>query len=335
MEKKFEQNLETLKQFTRNYKNIKINNLLCLFNKENLEECFLSLNKGKAPGVDGITVEEYEKKLKKNLRILAREIRRGKYRPEPMQRFYKKKENGGKRPLSIVSVKDTIVHTMIKEILETIYENEFLDFSYGFRPGRNCTLALDQVEEIIMNHPVNFVIDADIKGFFDNVSHTIMVKCLAQRISDKMFLQLIKTILKTGYIDNNKYFPLTKGVPQGAVCSPVMANIFLHYLVDLWMETIVKRKAKGYAAVVRYADDFIIFVEMKKEADKILRRLKENLQKFGLELSMEKTSFIPFGKNTFEGKNNDNTFDFLGFTFFNDRSSDGTYKVGKLPIKKS
>ena len=134
---------------------------------------------------------------------------------------------------------------------------------------------------------------------------------------------------------DNKYFPLTRGVPQGAVCSPVMANIFLHYLVDLWMETIVKRKAKGYAAVVRYADDFIIFAEMKKEADKILRRLKGNLQKFGLELSMEKTSFIPFGKNTFEGKNNDNTFDFLGFTFFNDRSSDGTYKIGKQPIKKS
>jgi len=332
---KLEKSLETLRQFANDYSRIKINNLLSLFNRGNLEECFFSLKKGKAPGADGMTVEEYEKNLQKNIRILARQIRKGKYRPEPMQRFYKRKENGEKRPLSIVSIKDKIVHIGIKKIMEAIYEDEFLDFSYGFRPERNCSQALDRLEDIIMNYPVNFVIDADIKGFFDNVNHRIMIKCLAKRISDKKFLKLIKIILKGGYVEKDEYFPTEKGVPQGAVCSPVMANIFLHYLVDLWIDGIVKRKASGYVGVVRYADDFIILMEKKKEAVNILDALKKNLQKFGLTLSMEKTTFIPFGKNVTESKNGDCTFDFLGFTHFNDRASDGTYRVGKTPIKKN
>jgi len=323
----YEKQLETLTRFTANFRQIKINNLFYLFNWENLGQCFSVIKKSKTPGSDGITIEDYEKNLKKNLTILAQQVKDGTYRPEPLQRFYKKKKNGEKRPLSIVSVKDTIVHTGVKRILESIYEPEFLDFSFGFRTGRNCSQALEYIEQVFMKNPVNFILDADIKGFFDNVTHRILIKCLEQRISDRKFLHLIQIILKPGYVEEGKYFPTGQGVPQGAVCSPVMANIFLHYLVDLWMQRIVKPNMKGYVEMVRYADDFLIFIEINKEAERILKALQSNLQQFGLELSREKTRLIPFGKNTIE--KHGVTFDFLGVTHFNDGAVDGSYRVGR------
>lgn len=327
----FEKALEILKQVAGKNKKMKLDNLISLFTKETLTECFHTLKKGKAPGVDGITVEEYEKNLQRNLTALSRFIHQNRYKPEPMKRFFIKKDDGGKRPLSIVSTKDTIIHTVVKRILETIYEEDFFDFSFGFRPGRNCTQALEFVEKVIIENPVNFIIDADIKGFFDNVEHQILVKCMGQRIIDRRFLELVNVILNAGYIESNTHFKTERGVPQGAVCSPVMANIFLHYLVDSWIEKIVKVNADGYIGMVRYADDFLIFAEKKKEAICIKKTLDRNLQAFGMTLSKEKTKFVSFGKNALQSI--DNTFDFLGFQHLNDRTPGGKYIITRKPLK--
>ena len=206
----------------------KFNNLAHMLDVKNLKECFLELKKDKATGIDGVTLQEYEQDLENNLEKLVASMKQFSYRPQPVRRAYIPKADGKKRPLGIPAVEDKIVQMGIAKILQAIFEVDFLEVSYGFRPNRNCHQGLDTLDKMIMQKPVNHVIDADIKGFFDNVDHDWLMRCIEQRISDKNLLRLIKRFLKAGIIEEGKYISSEKGTPQGGIISPILANIYLH-----------------------------------------------------------------------------------------------------------
>jgi RNA-directed DNA polymerase len=310
-----------------------INNLAYLLNEENLGECFKMLKKGKATGVDGTSVEAYAENLGSNLKDLVYRMKTQSYKPLPARRTYIAKANGKMRGLGIPAVEDKIVQRGITRILEAIYEVEFLDYSYGFRPYKSCHQALKRLDEIIMKNPINHIIDADIKGFFDHVDHEWMMKFLGHKISDTNFLRLIKRFLRNGYLEEGKFHATNEGTPQGGVVSPILANIYLHYALDLWIERAVKPKCRGIVEMVRYADDFVICVQYKEDASHILKALKERMNKFKLELEEEKTRLIEFGrfskKNAELKKRRTSTFNFLGFTHFIDRTQKGGFKLGR------
>jgi len=328
-----ETKLNLIAEIARKDRKCKFNNLAHNLNVTNLKECFYLLKKNKAPGIDGVRFEEYEQNLRQNLENLVFRMKQFSYRPQPVKRVYIPKSNGKRRPLGIPALEDKIVQMCITRILAAIYENDFVDRSYGFRPKRSCHDALLSLNQMIMENPVNHVIDADIKGFFDNVNHKWMVRCLEERIADKNFLRLIVRFMKSGIIEQGKYFTTDEGTPQGGILSPLLANIYLHYVLDLWMERIVKRETNGYVGFVRYADDFIICVQYKENSYAILDGLKERLKKFDLELSKEKTKVIEFGQyaagNAKAKGERPKTFDFLGFTHFCDRTRKGAFKVGR------
>jgi len=311
----------------------RINNVAYLLNEENLGECFKTLKKGKASGVDGVSVEEYNSNLEFNLKSLVDRMKAQAYKPLPVRRTYIAKANGKMRPLGIPAVEDKIVQKGVARILEAIFEVDFLDFSYGFRPHRGCHQALKKLDEVIMTKPINHIIDADIKGFFDHVDHEWMMKFLSHRITDSNFLRLIKRFLKNGYMEKDTHHATEEGTPQGGVVSPILANMYLHYTLDLWLEKVVKPNCRGVVEMVRYADDFVICVQYKDDATKILQALKERLGKFKLELAEEKTRLIEFGrfaKQNAQTKNTrPSTFNFLGFTHFIDRTRKGGFKLGR------
>jgi group II intron reverse transcriptase/maturase len=232
--------------------------LIDLLTEDFLKECFRQLKRDKAVGVDGVTVREYEANLTENLKLLIARVKAWKYRPKPVRRVYIPKADGKKRPLGIPSVEDKILQMGIKRILEAIWEVDFVDVSFGFRPQRSCHQALDVLDKVIMTKPVNYVVDMDIKEFFDTVNHNWLMRCLKQRILDPHFLRLIGRFLNTGVIEEGKFIPSEKGTPQGAILSPVMSNIYLHYILDLWFERKVKSQLKGFTQLTRYADDFVV-----------------------------------------------------------------------------
>lgn len=316
----------------------RLDSLAYLLNAENLKECFKMLKKGRATGVDGIEIEDYEKELESNLENLVTRMKSQSYKPQPVRRAYIAKANGKLRPLGIPAVEDKIVQRGIARILEAIYEVDFLDFSYGFRPYRSCHQALKRLDQVIMTQPINHIIDADIKGFFDQVDHDWMMKFLGVRIGDTNFLRLIKRFLKNGYMEEGKLYPSDEGTPQGGVVSPILANVYLHYALDLWMEKVVKPECRGAVEIVRYADDFVICVQYKDEAIKILTALKRRLAKFKLELAEDKTRLIEFGrfaKQNAEVKDQRAaTFNFLGFTHFIDKTRKGGFKLGRTTDRK-
>ena len=307
--------------------------LASLLNKEYLTSCYKELNKGRAAGADGVSVEEYGKNLSENIDGLISRMKQMSYRPQAVRRAYIPKDNGGKRALGIPAVEDKMVQKAIARILEAIFEPGFLAASYGFRKGISQHDAMSRIDKVVTAKPINYVIDADIKGFFDNVDHKWMVKFLEHRISDKNLIRLIVRFLKSGIIEECKYWETEKGTPQGGIISPILSNIYLHYVLDLWIEKKIKKECRGYIEITRYADDFIICVENKEEAYKIMKALGERLDKFGLTLSEEKTRIVRFGRTT--GKEEKpNTFDFLGMTHFNDKTRQGGYKVGRKTSKK-
>jgi len=316
----------------------KFNNLSHLLNKTNLQTCFLELKKGKASGVDKVTLESYGENLDSNLEDLVARMKTFSYRPKPVKRVLIPKANGKKRPLGILSVEDKVVQMGITKILQAIFETDFLDLSYGFRPRRNCHQALDAVDKMIMTKPVNHVLDADIKGFFDNVEHDWLMRCLEQRISDKTLLRLIKRFLKAGVIEEGKYISSKKGTPQGGLISPVLANIYLHYVLDLWFEKVEKKKFGCYMGMVRYCDDFVICVQRKDAANQLLQDLIKRLAKFGLEVSLEKTRIVEFGRYTRKNSKRKGiragSFDFLGITHYCDKTRKGYFKVGRRTARK-
>jgi group II intron reverse transcriptase/maturase len=221
----------------------------------------------------------------------------------------------------------------IKKILEAIFEVDFLDVSYGFRPKRDCHQALNVLDKVIMTKPVNAIVDMDIEKFFDTVDHRWLMRCLEQRIKDRHLLRLIGRFLNAGVIEEGKFIPTDKGTPQGAVLSPVLANIYLHYILDLWFEKVIKRQIKGFAQLIRYADDFVVCFQRKDEAEGFGKALEQRLRKFGLKIAEGKSQIIEFGRYHWQRAQRQGkkvaTFDFLGFTHFCDRTRKGTFKLGR------
>lgn len=337
-----ESNMETkLRLITKHVieeSSIKFTSLAHLLNVESLKESFYMLKHGKAPGIDEVTIDEYAGELHNNISNLVERMKRGKYYPQPVKRVYILKENGRQRPLGIPALEDKIVQMGITRILNAIYEPIFMDSSYGFRPNRNCHQALNKLDKSMMTKPVNHIIDVDIKGFFDNVDHEWLMRMLGERITDKNFLRVINKILKAGVMEEGELLETEVGTPQGGVLSPVLANVYLHYALDLWVEKIVKTNARGYVEVIRYCDDFVILVQYKEEAANIRRLLEERMKKFSLELSAEKTRTIEFGRyadtNARKKGKKPGTFDFLGFTHFCDKTRSGRFKLGRKTSRK-
>jgi len=333
-----QEKLNLISERAKNEKDCKFNNLIHLLCKESLTDCFEELNRKSAIGTDGVSVAEYGKDLSANLDNLLARMKELSYRPKAVRRVLIPKLNGKMRPLGIPSTEDKIVQLALTKILTAIYEEDFIDNSYGFRPGMSCHDALKHLNHIITSKPVSYVIDADIKGFFDHVDHNWLVKFLQHRISDRKFVGYVEKFLKAGIMEDGKYYDTEEGTPQGGILSPVLANIYLHYVLDLWVEIAVKRKCTGYVEIIRYADDFIICVQRRDEAEQILTDLKKRLEKFGLELSEEKTRLIKFGR--FSKKDADKkgerpaTFNFLGFTHFVSLSLAGKFKVGRTTERK-
>lgn len=330
--------LRLIMKRAREDRDVKFNNLMHLVNEISLSECYYMLKKNKAPGIDGETIKEYGKDFHKRIAELLEKMKRMSYRPKAVRRVYIPKADGKKRPLGIPAAEDKMVQMMFTRILESIYEADFMDFSYGFRRGRNCHQALKKIHDELTWKPVNYVIDADIKGFFDNVDHKWMKTFLEQRISDQKFLRYIARFLKSGVMENCKFYKTESGTPQGGVISPVLANIYLHYVLDNWFEKEIKRKSKGYVFMVRYADDFVIGVEREAEARQILEVLKKRMKRFGLELAENKTRTVRFGRNwdkqSPDEEQRPGTFDFLGFTHYCSRSRNGKFKTGRRTEKK-
>lgn len=286
----------------------KLQTLMCYVNKETLMEQHKKQMKGKASGIDGITKEQYNENIENNIEDLLVRMKKFSYRPQAVKRVYIPKTGSDKlRPLGIPAYEDRLVQGCMAYVLNEIYETKFLDCSYGFRPERNCHQAIREINQKIMIKKVNYILDADIKGFFDNVDHNWLMEFLKHDIGDKNFLRYISRFLKSGIIENLKYYESDKGTPQGGLISPVLANVYLHYVLDLWFEKGIKPELKGEAYLVRYCDDFIIMFQYENEAQQVYELLKGRLKKFNLELADDKTRILPFGR--FKG--NKESFDFL------------------------
>lgn len=305
-----------------------------LLNEGYLKACYMKLGRDRACGIDNVTWREYGQKLDANLKDLVTRLKAKRYKPLPAKRVYIPKDEQEKRPLGLPALEDKIVQKAIVGILEAIYEADFLDCSYGFRPGRDCHQAINAVDKTIMTKPVNHIVEADIKGCFDKVSHEWLMKFLQVRIKDPSLLLIISRFLKAGYVEAGMREATEQGTPQGGNLSPMLANVFLHYVLDLWFEKEVKPKAAGQCHLVRYADDFICMVQTVRDAQQIEQMLKERFTKFEMELHPEKTRGISFGR--YEGQNADrqnrraNTFNFLGFTHYCGKSRKGTFMVGRI-----
>src|ERR1700688_4851174 len=253
-----------------------------------LREGFYALKRKAAPGVDGVTWAEYESGLEGRLTDLHSRVHRGAYRAQPSRRVYIPKADGRQRPLGIAALEDKIVQQAVVMILNQIYEVDFKGFSYGFRPGRSPHQALDALTVGIQRKKVNWILDADVMGFFDNLSHEWALKFIAHRVADPRILRLIQKWLKGGVSEDGQWSETNKGTPQGAVASPLIANVYLHYLFDLWADVWRMRAAKGDVVVVRYADDLVVGFENRAEAERFLEEFRERLAKFGLELHADK-----------------------------------------------
>jgi len=312
--------------------------LIHLLNEDFLKVCFQWLKRDAAAGVDGVTVKEYEANLEGNIRDLVARMKAWKYRPQSVRRVYIPKVGGSKRPLGIPTVEDKIVQMGIKKILEEVFEREFLDVSYGFRPNRSCHDALDTLDKCIMTKPVNYVVDMDIEKFFDTVDHKWLIEALKQRIADSNFLRLIVRFLKAGVMEEGKHIEADKGTPQGGIISPILANIYLHYILDKWFEEKVKPQVKGYAQLIRYADDFIVCFQSGKEAEEFSKALKQRLGRYGLKVSENKSKTIEFGRYALQRAKEQGkklgAFDFLGFTHYCDKTRKGKFKLGRKTSRK-
>ena len=316
--------MDRITQLVAQHPERRLQTLMHLINKTTLKEVHKKQETGKAGGIDKVTKVEYGKKLDENLENLLARMKTFSYRPQPVRRTYIEKEGKNElRPLGIPAYEDRLVQGVIAELLNVIYEPKFYDFSFGFREGRDCHMAIKHLDEILMGK-TSWVVDADIKGFFDNVDHEWMMRFLEHEIADKNLLRYIKRFLKAGIMEAGQLTETDSGVPQGGLCSPVMANVYLHYVLDMWFEVRVKKTSRGMAEIVRYCDDFVCCFQYEDDARNFYEALKERLAKFGLELSEDKSQIIKFGR--FAG-GDAGTFDFLGFTAISGKSRSGKYCV--------
>lgn len=288
--------LDRVRSRARKDKEAKFTALLHHVTVGRLRTAFVQLKKDAAPGVDGVTWEQYGEQLEENLREVHARLHRGAYRAKPSRRTYIPKADGRQRPLGIASLEDKLVQRAVVEVMNAIYEEDFLGFSYGFRPGRGQHDALDALAFGITRRKVNWVLDADIRGFFDAIDHGWLMKFVEHRIGDHRLLRLIQKWLSAGVMEEGKWTESRVGSPQGATASPLLANIYLHYVLDLWVHQWRQRKARGEVVVVRYADDFVVGFEHEEDGKRFLEDLRERFRKFKLELHPDKTRLIEFGR---------------------------------------
>jgi group II intron reverse transcriptase/maturase len=311
--------LHGVREAARKDSTLKFTALLHHVNEDCLTEAFFNLKKTAAVGVDGVTWREYERNVEANIADLHGRIHRGAYRAKPSRRAWIPKPDGRQRPLGIASLEDKIVQQAVLWVLQSIYEQDFLGFSYGFRPGRSQHQALDALSVAIAGKRVNWILDADIAGFFDAIDHEWMIKFLEHRIGDRRILRLMRKWLRAGVSEDGEWSRTTVGSPQGSVISPLLSNVYLHYVLDLWIEWWRQNRCHGDVIVVRYADDFVMGFENHSEATACLEELRTRFAKFGLKLHEGKTRLIEFGRYAIErrrgrGEGRPETFDFLGFT---------------------
>ena len=300
-----------------------------------LKRSYREINKSKSTGVDKISAKEYSEDLDRNLFDLYTRLIQGKYKTCPVKRIWIDKEGGKKRPIGIPALEDKIVQKAVAILMTMIFDETFYDFSYGFRTGFNQHMAIHQIRESCYANRVNWIVSADITGLFDNIDHTLLMEMIKKRVSDGTILKLIGKWLKAGVFENGSVSFSDKGTPQGGVISPVLLNIFLHYVLDDWLFKTVGKYMKGKWFVIRYADDFILGFESKDDALKVMKVLPKRFNKFGLELHPEKTQMIPFGKPTRAHKGKGLlTFDFLGFTFYWGKSLKRNWIIKKKTIGK-
>jgi RNA-directed DNA polymerase len=333
--------LDRIRKLAKREKGVKFNNLMHhIYSIERLRKCFFEMKKKAAAGIDKVTWKDYEENLETNLQSLSHRLKSGGYRAKPVRRVFIDKADGKKRPLGVPALEDKLVQRSAVEVMNAIYETDFVGFSYGYRPGRSQHNCLDALYVALLTRKVHWVLDADIKGFFDSLNHEWLIKFIEHRIGDSRVIRLIQKWLKAGVMIEDAREETTEGVPQGGSISPLLANIYLHYVLDLWVDHKRKDKSCGEVIIVRWADDFVMGFEHKSQAENFLVNLKERMLKFSLELHPEKTRILEFGpwaiKNRKRRKQSKpETFSFLGFTHIvGVKRSNRMYTVLRRTIQK-
>lgn len=309
-----------------------------MIDTELLRECHAKMDGDKAVGIDGTTKEDYDRNLEENLVELVRRLKNKSYRPQPARRVEIPKGNGKTRPLSIYCYEDKLVQEALRQVLEAVFEPMFYDEMMGFRPGRSCHMALKKLNSMIEKNYTNYILDADIKGFFDHLDHGMIVKFVESRIKDPNIIRLVRRMLKAGVIKDYIFEESEEGSGQGSVCSPVIANIYMHYVLVWWFKERIQPLLRGYSGLVVYADDFVVCFQYKDDAEKFYGLLKRRMSNFGLSLEEEKSRLIEFGRyasdNCAKRGTKPQTFDFLGFTHYCSKSRDGRFRVKRKTSKK-
>jgi len=333
--------LERIREVAKRDKKLKFTALLHhIYDVNRLRAAYGEIERNAAAGVDGETWRHYGKNLEANLRALSRRLKRGAYRAKPVRRVFIPKADGRQRPLGVTALEDKIVQRATTEVFNAIYETDFLGFSYGFRPGRSQHNALDALYTGILTKKVNWVLDLDIRGFFDTIVHGWLVKFIEHRIADQRVVRLIQKWLNAGVLEDGKRIRVEEGTPQGGSASPLLANIYLHYAFDLWAHAWRRRQAGGDVIIVRFADDIVVGFQNKADAERFHSELRERFAKFNLELSPDKTRLLEFGPFAAEhrrrrGKGKPETFNFLGFVHIcAKKRSNGMFTVLRQTIRK-
>jgi len=324
--------LERIAKIAKDRPEERFTSLIHLINEESLIQAHRQMKAKKAPGIDKVTKDKYEENLRENVGGLIIRMKRNSYRPQPVLRRYIPKIGTTKsRPLGIPAYEDKLIQLVLKEILEAIYEQDFLNCSYGFRPQRGCHEALKALNYLIEKKRVNYLVEVDIKGFFEHLDHKKLMEFLSIRIADPQIKRLVVRFLKAEVMEGDSLLPTSEGTPQGGIISPLLANIYLHYVLDLWFKEVVRERCKGSAYLIRYADDFVCCFEHSDEAHKFYQDLGERLKEVNLGLAEGKSRIIPFGKDKLKST----TFDFLGFTHYAGKSKKGKFRVKRKTCRKN
>ena len=331
--------LDRVREAARKNRKTQFTTLLHHVTIDRLRAAYLALKRKAAAGVDGVTWNDYGQDLEGNLADLHARVHRATYRAKPSRRVHIPKPDGRQRPLGIAALEDKVLQRAVVEVLNAIYEIDFLGFSYGFRPGRNQHHALDALATAISRKKLNWVLDADIRGFFDAIDHGWMAKFVEHRIADKRIVRLIQQWLTAGVLEDGNWSVTQEGTPQGATISPLLANVFLHYVLDLWVQSWRKRVARGEVIVVRYADDFVMGFQHEADAVRFRADLQQRLERFGLEVHPDKTRLLRFGRYAASqrrerGEGKPETFDFLGFTHICGKTRSQKFLLHRRTSKK-
>ena len=333
-----ETKLERISQLSRKNPDMVFTSIGHLIDKDMLKSCHARMDGSKAVGIDGVTKEEYERNLDENLDDLIARLKRKAYKPRPSRRVEIPKDNGKTRPLSIYCYEDKLVQEALRRILEAVFEPHFYDEMMGFRPNRGCHGAIKKLNMMIERECTSYVLDADIKGFFDHINHEWAVKFIESRIKDPNIIRLVRRMLKAGILEDYVFEPTEEGSGQGSVCSPIIANIYMHFVLVWWFKEKIQPLLRGYGGLIVYADDFVLCFQYKSDAEWFYEHLKSRMEHFGLTLAEDKTRLIEFGRfadeNCKKRGRKPETFTFLGFTHYCSKNRNGKFRVKRKTSKK-